>query len=47
MFLLFMGLIVSSSAAVAESIITGIGLGTGLYCASRTQKTTAMPKKAR
>ena len=44
MFLPLLGLALSGSAAVAESVITGIGLGAGLYCASRTKQTTAMPK---
>ena len=34
------------SSVVAKSIVTGIGLGAGLYCASRTQKTSSMPKKS-
>ncbi len=39
--------ITATSSAISESIITGIGLGAGLYCASRTKKTTSMPKKAK
>lgn len=36
-----------ASSIVVESIITGCGLGVGLYCASRTSKNTYMPKKAK
>lgn len=38
---------VATGATITETIITGIGLGAGLYCASRTKKTSYMPKKAR
>lgn len=44
MFLPLLGIVLSGSTAIAESVITGIGLGAGLYCASRTKQTTAMPK---
>jgi hypothetical protein len=47
MFIPIIGLVVTGSAAIAESVITGIGLGAGLYCASRTQQTTAMPKSSK
>jgi len=47
MLLPLLGIAISGSAAIAESVITGIGLGAGLYCASRTNKTTAMPKSAK
>ena len=38
---------VATGATITETIITGIGLGAGLYCTSRTKKTSYMPKKAR
>ncbi len=47
MFLPLLGIVLSGSAAIAESVITGIGLGAGLYCASRTNQTTAMPKSSK
>ncbi len=47
MFLPLIGLALTGSAAIAESVITGIGLGAGLYCASRTTQTTSMPKCAK
>ena len=36
-----------ASSTVVESIITGCGLGVGIYCASRSGKNTYMPKKAK
>jgi len=36
-----------ASTTIVEAIVTGVGLGAGLYCASRTQKTSSMPKAAR
>ena len=36
-----------TSSLIAESIITGCGLGVGLYCASKSGKNTSMPKKAK
>lgn len=47
MFLPLLGIALSGSAAIAESVITGIGLGAGLYCASRTKQTSSMPKKTK
>lgn len=47
MFIPLLGLAITGSAAITESIITGIGLGAGLYCASRTKQTTAMPKSSK
>ena len=47
MFLSIVGIALSGSAAIAESVIAGIGLGAGLYCASRTKQTTAMPKSSK
>jgi hypothetical protein len=47
MILSLLGVAVSGSAVIAESVITGIGLGAGLYCASRTKQTTAMPKSSK
>lgn len=44
--MLFSICVVASSTAV-ESIITGCGLGVGIYCASRSGKNTYMPKKAK
>lgn len=38
---------VAASSTVVESIITGCGLGVGIYCASRSGKNTYMPKKAK
>lgn len=37
----------ATASAITESIITGCGLGVGLYCASRTGKNTYMPRKAK
>lgn len=42
--LLSIGLI---GTTTVESICCGVGIGTGLYVASRTKKTTAMPKVTR
>lgn len=47
MLITFFTAMVATGATIAETIITGIGLGAGLYCASRTKKTNYMPKKAR
>jgi hypothetical protein len=47
MLLPLIGIAISGSTVITESVITGIGLGAGLYCASRTKQTTAMPKGAK
>lgn len=47
MIITFFITMVATGATITETIITGIGLGAGLYCASRTKKTSYMPKKAR
>ena len=39
--------ITGTSTLIAESIITGCGLGVGLYCASKSGKNTYMPKNAK
>lgn len=45
---MFLGLfLAASSSLIAESVITGCGLGVGLYCASKSGKITSMPKKAK
>lgn len=36
-----------TSSVQAESIVAGCGLGVGVYCASRTNKNTYMPKKCK
>ena len=45
LFTLFASTVIST--IVTDSIITGIGLGAGLYCASRTKKTSYMPKSTK
>lgn len=45
--MLFSICVVAGSTVVVESIITGCGLGVGIYCASRSGKNTYMPKKAK
>ncbi|WP_455716509.1 hypothetical protein [Anaerosporobacter sp.] len=41
------GICVVASSTIVENIITGCGLGVGIYCASRSGKNTYMPKKAK
>ena len=38
---------IATSSVIADSIVTGCGLGVGIYCASRTTKNTYMPKKCK
>lgn len=45
---MILGLLTATTTSIiTESIITGCGLGVGIYCASRTGKNTYMPKKAK
>lgn len=35
------------STIVTDSILMGVGIGTGIYCASRTKKANYIPKKVK
>lgn len=37
----------ATSTTIADAIFMGVSLGAGIYCTSRTKKTSYMPKKAR